>query len=937
MYIADIEEAVSEIAGNPLDGQEFPYQLMAAYGAPSAVITRTRNARSQSDVQGATMWRRKMHAAVCAPGTVEATLSALESSKATAKHKPRYILATDGSVLSARDMKLDDTEHCEFHELGDRFTFLIAMAGYSRYREAEENPVDVKASARLSKVHDALIVADPEWGDIARRHDLNMFMTRLIFCMFAEDTGIFEEKLFERTLNDMGGHYGEEIQRVLSALFLAMNTKDAERGGQPGWATKFPYVNGGLFSGSLDVPKFNREAHRHLVEAAKLNWRFINPDIFGSMIQVIVDPKQRHEAGMHYTSVPNILKALDPLFLNDLRAEVERKPLADKSKEKRRLQAILHRLSKIRVFDPACGSGNFLIIAYREMRHIEMRVLERLRDLTGEAPGIWSHVELGNFYGIEINDFAAETAKLSLWVAKYQQDKLHEAAFGRASPPLPMQDVGRISTDNALRVDWLDVCPLPMKKAGDVTFDLADVGPAHDAQEVPDNEVETYIVGNPPYLGRAKQTEEQKATLEGVLSEDIRSWKSLDLVSGWFMKAVQYIATFPNVESALVTTNSICQGQHVALLWPVLLEKGVEIGFAHTSFKWTNNASKNAGVTCVIVDLRRPSNAPKMLLDFEGFKQDASNITPYLTVGENVFVGQASRPIDKKLPRMRFGNMPLDGGNLIFSEIEKSNILANYPQSKTLFRELYGSQEFIQGKPRYCAWIPDKQSLKLAKSIKPIAKRVRQTCEWRSDAKRDAGTQKHADRPHEFREMHSPNEHLLIIPSVSSERREFLPVGYLDNDQVVSNLAFALYDAPIWCLSVLASRLHILWIEAVCGKLETRLRYSNTLGWHTFPVPHLTKASKATLTKCAENILVARARLGGTLAELYDPDKMPAELREAHRVNDEALEALYTRSTFRSDADRLNHLFKRYVRMIAKENGEAIKPDPELDFESTGA
>ena len=935
MYIADIEEAVSRIAAAPFDRASFAFDLIAAYDAPPATVTRIRNnTQNATDVEGGVLWRQKLHILVCDRGQVEAALDRLRASRATTSQRVQFIAATDGVEFAARDLRADDAIFCTFAELGDRFGFFLPLAGYSRYKAAEENPIDIKAANRLSRLYDALIAENQEWAGDDMRHAMNLFMTRIIFCLFAEDTGIFRENLFARTINEQGGHSGEEMVRVLAALFTAMSTREAERGELPQWAARFPWVNGGLFTGEMQIPRFSRTAYRTLCEAAGLRWNEINADIFGSMIQVIVDPAHRHETGMHYTSVPNILKVLDPLFLDDLRAEASRQALADGSREKARLKALLNRLSKIRVFDPACGSGNFLVIAYQELRTIERQVLDRLRALTGHAPGVWSHIELHNFYGIEVSDFATETAKLSLWIAKFQMDRAHRDVFGSAPPALPLSDSGKIVCFNALRLDWREVCPpATITRNRQKMFDLATIADVHGTETVPDEEAETYIVGNPPYIGARKMSDDQKADLRLIAANLTDRWTNLDYVAGWFIQAQRYGSAVPRTGFAFVATNSLCQGQQVPTLWPVLFDGQLAIRFAHRSFKWVNNAAKNAGVTCVIVGLDREPDGSRALFD-GSLKQVVDRINAYLLPLPNIYVEERNNPI-ADFPDMDFGNMPLDNGNLLLESHEVAPFFED-DAAKCFVRRIVGSKEVIHSLDRFCLWIEHNQ-IEAAMQVEAIASRIEATRNFRLASRRPQ-TRVKAEAAHRFGEVRQRlAEHIIVVPSASSEKRPYLPVDFLPGKTIVSNLAFMMFDAPLWTISVIASRMHLLWIETVCGKLETRYRYSNTLGWHTFPIPALSAKDKERLEACSEAILLARAEAGGTLAELYDPACMPEGLKEAHRANDDAVERIYTDRPFRSDADRLNHLFRRYARMIAAERGEEVAPEFDLDMERQAA
>lgn len=527
MNAVEIEEAVAELIQQPYEPVAFITGFMAAYGASATTITRLKGGDGNtSDLADGILWKKWIHFQPAAGGQASNVLDAIEASRKTAQGKVRYAITTDGTEFAARDLKTGEALFCPLPDLENRFGFFLPIAGIDRYEVADENPVDIKATGRLAKLYDALIAENPDWATDARRHDMNQFMTRVIFCLFAEDTGIFPDNIFSETLTTRCSAHPENIAATLETMFEVMNLndKDGSRDGQPAWACAFPYVNGGLFAGSSKAPEFDWMGWRYLRDAGKLDWKEINPDIFGSMIQSIVNTDQRGELGMHYTSVPNILKVLNPLFLDGLSEEVK---AGWDSKSK--LQAILKRLMKIRVFDPACGSGNFLVIAYREMREIEIRVLQRLQEMTGEMAGLWSHVELKNFFGIEIGDFAAETAKLALWIAQHQMNKRFENAFGRIPAELPLREGGNILAANALRVDWLDVCPASSDKT-----------------------IETFVVGNPPYLGRQKQTKDQKDDKKIVLSQKIRNYKSLDYVSGWVVKCTEYCNLIENSEFCLV-------------------------------------------------------------------------------------------------------------------------------------------------------------------------------------------------------------------------------------------------------------------------------------------------------------------------------------------------------------------------------------------------
>ncbi len=886
MNPAEIYDALAALAAKPYDPVEFPFDFaLATDNAPATVAKLKGGTFNKSDLPGGVLMNQKFHFAPALTGMAAVTLDALRANKRTLKHKPAILIATDGGEIAAEHPKSGDTLHCAFTELGDRFGFFLPAAGKERYRAAEENPVDVKVSGKLAKLYDALIRRNPDWATDARRHDMNQLMTRLIFCLFAEDVGIFPDNQFSRLIFTHAGDKGEGMREVLISAFTAMNTPRNSRDALPAWAREFEYVNGGLFAGGIDAPVFDPPSARYLRDVSAENWKGINPDIFGSMIQSVADAKLRSELGMHYTSVPNIMKVLGPLFLDDLDAEIEKA-----WERERALRQVLDRIAKIRVFDPACGSGNFLVVAYRALREREIRVLTRLAELTGGAQTeMWSVVPIRNFYGIDLADFAVETAKLALFIAEYQANTLFQQAFGRKPADLPLRDAANVVCDNALRLNWERVCP------------------------VPEDGGEVFIAGNPPFLGKAQQEDDQKADKDAVFSGVTKNYKAFDYVAGWFYKAGQYISG-RNARAALVSTNSIVQGAAVSTVWPLVLGAEREIFFAHRTFKWRNNASANAAVMCVIVGMRNRSAAQKTLIDGE-LSFGAANINTYLLDAPDVFV-EPERQSIFGLPEMLFGNMPRDGGHLILDDADRASLLAD--GFGEFVKTYMGSEEVVKGFKRYCLWITDDRVVE-ARKHPIIDQRLIRVAEMRADSDAES-TRSFAAAPHRFVQIQGvAQHHSILVPSVTSERRPYLPFERASDDTIASNLNFALYDAPDWCMALIASRLHLVWIGAVCGRLESRFRYSNTLGWNTFPIPKFTEDQLDALTKSAMAIL--RCRYGhypATIAELYDPDKMPDDLRAVHKANDDLLESMYIGRPFRNDTERLEHLFKLYAARVKK-------------------
>ena len=745
---------------------------------------------------------------------------------------------------------------------------------------------------------------------------MNHFMARLVFCFFAEDTDIFiGEGLFTKTVEQMSERDGSNTDEVLETIFRAMNIEIAGRANAqprlPNWANGFPYVNGGLFSGSTDVPRFTRMARTYLLHAGGLNWREINPDIFGSMIQAVADDEERGALGMHYTSVPNILKVLNPLFLDDLRAQ-----LTEAGDNERKLLNLRKRMARIRVFDPACGSGNFLVIAYKQMREIEAEINRR----RGERH-LGSEIPLTNFRGIELRDFPAEIARLALIIAEFQCDVLYRGQKDALAEFLPLDTQNWIVCGNALRLDWLSICPPTGTGVKLVANDLFET-PLNQTEIDFENEGgETYICGNPPYLGFTWQSTVQKQEMEAIFEHRMNGWRSLDYVAGWFMKAADY-GVYTNAGTAFVATNSICQGEQVPLLWPLIFASGHEVVFAHTSFKWANLASQNAGVTVVVVGISRRTGQKRKLIGDDGnglvAMREVDRINAYLVPGSNIVVKAVPRLANgSDKAAMVWGNKPTDGGHLSLTAEERRVLLAESPSAESFLRPYFGAAEYIRGLERFCVWVNDAEA-KRAEQIPSLRRRFDEVRVFRA-ASKAAETRPAADYPHRFRQIQDvATNHTLIVPQVSSERRGYLPVGLLPPRSIVSNLAFALYDAPLWNMALIASRLHLVWIGTVCGKLKTDFRYSNTMGWNTFPVPLLTEQNKTDLTACAEDILLAReAHFPATIADLYAPDTMPENLRHAHDRNDEVLERIYIGRRFKNDTERLEKLFELYTKMAA--------------------
>ncbi len=913
MNAVEIEQAITNLADQDFDAAEFPFAFLEAFGNKATTIKRLRSKKGSSnasDIEGGVLQRSNIHIAVCAEGKVTETLGKLKASPTTGKAKAKFVLATDGNWLEAEDLISGETVACAYKDFPNHFGFFLPLAGITTVKQIRNNAIDIQATSRLNRLYVELLRVNEDWSSDERRHDMNHFMTRLVFCFFAEDTDIFNgDDLFTATIEQMSDSRSNNTEHVIGELFRAMDTaiEDRDAADLPRWANVFPYVNGGLFAGNKETPKFSRIARSYLLHVGSLDWKAINPDIFGSMIQAVADDEERGELGMHYTSVPNILKVLNPLFLDNLREQLE-----EAGDNSRKLLNLRKRIAKIRVFDPACGSGNFLVIAYKEMRAIENEINKK-RGETHQK----SEIPLTNFRGIELRDFPAEIARLALIIAEYQCDVLYRGQKDALAEFLPLNAMNWITYGNALHLDWLSICP-PTDTAVKLVADDLFETPLEQAEIDFENEGgETYLCGNPPYAGLSSQTNSQKNDLASLFEGKTKYWKSFDYVSGWLYKSAHYMS-HSNSVSAFVTTNSVCQGQQVPMLWPFIIGHGVEIKFAHTSFKWSNLASNNAGVTVAIIGLGLQGNEKKKLFTIDadcGISEKETNcINPYLIAGPEVFVQPLSIPVDGR-PKMFWGNKPTDGGNLILGSDEVAVIVAQDKRSQKFIRPYFGSSEYIRGKNRYCIWVTDEE-YEEANHIPALSCRFEEVREFRALSKAKE-TRPAAQYPYRFRQIQgTPGELALIVPIHTSENRDFLPVGLLPYGSIISNAAYAIYDASLWSMSLIASRLHLVWIATVCGKLKTDFRYSNTMGWNTFPIPKLTEKNKEDIAHCAEDILLAReAHFPATIAELYNPENMPEDLRHAHERNDEVLERIYIGRKFKNDTERLEKLFDLYTKM----------------------
>lgn len=879
MSVIEYEDKIAEIV-NREDHSDFLYELLDVYDIPRATITRLKTgSQNLTKRPGEIHLKNRVWFKEARNGNLFDAFVEVEQQVNELSAKPRYLLVTDFDGVLAKDTKTQEPLDIKFKELPQHFDFFLAWKGIEKVDFQKENHADIKAAERFARLYDVVRKENNITDD---RRGLDLFLTRLLFCLFAEDTDIFNRNSFTNSIKTLTIEDGSDLNKFFSELFVVLD-KD-EREDVPSYLKVFPYVNGQLFSEPHKELIFSTKSRKLIIESGELlNWAKINPDIFGSMIQAVATDESRSQLGMHYTSVPNILKVIKPLFLDDLNEAFEQ---AYNSMDK--LNLLYERIGKIKFFDPACGSGNFLIITYIELRRLEMKILLRQRELT-EFVMYLPSVTLDQFYGIEIDEFAHDVAKLSLWIAEHQMNmELEEIFNDKVRATLPLQSAGDIRCANAIRVDWVNVCP------------------AQNSEEI-------YVFGNPPYLGSKKQNKEHKSDMLSIF-ENVKNGKMLDYISAWFYLGAKY-SSVTNAKVAFVSTNSITHGEQVYTLWDQLFKFNIQINFAYKSFKWTNNAKSNAAVFVVIIGFGPINYKVNKYLFVDETKKLASTISPYLTDGENVLVSSRTKPISD-LPRLRFGNMPNDGGGLLFTISEYADAIDKYPELVPYFKKFIGSVEFINGGLRYCLWLDDKKYEEI-KSNPLIQKRIQISRSHREKSK-DKGTNKLGLTPWKFRDTHETNKYSIVVPSVSSENRFYIPMGLASSDVILSNLIYVIYDADIYLLGILMSRMHMTWVKAIGGRLKTDYRYSAGLCYNTFPLPELSTRRKNEIMEAVVEIIDIREETGGTLAELYNPGTMPLDLRIAHKKLDGIVDRAYRKRVFETDEERLGLLLKMFQEITGQ-------------------
>jgi len=799
---------------------------------------------------------------------------------------PRYVLVCDFTNFILHD--LEENERVEFtldkfHENIQYFGFI---AGYKRKTYASEDPVNIEAAERMGRLHDSLRETGYEG------HDLEVYLVRLLFCLFAEDTGIFEKGLFQEYIETHTKEDGSDLAMHLARIFDILNKPADKRVKNLNESLKvFPYVNGQLFEERLDFAEFDSKMREMLLQACALDWSKISLAIFGSMFQSVMNPEERRNLGAHYTSEKNIFKLIEPLFLDELRAEFEKCGNSIK-----KLQQFHQKLAKLTFLDPACGCGNFLIITYRELRLLELEVLKKLQKKDQLVTDISSLVQVNvdQFFGIEYDEFPARIAEVAMWLTDHQMNVRVSEELGNYFTRLPLNVSPTIVHGNALRVDWKSI--ISPKKLN-------------------------YILGNPPFYGKQYRTPEQREDLKLTFNGDFKGAGVLDYVTAWYLLAAKYIQN-TNIRCAFVSTNSISQGEQTGLLWNRLFKTyAIKIHFAHRTFKWSNEASGNAAVHCVIIGFGQRKDVTKYIFEYETVTSEpkrieAKNINPYLLDGNDVAVLKRMKPVGG-VPEMRFGNMANDGGNLILNEDELREFLDKEPEAKKYIRPLLGSVEFINKKKRYCLWLKGASPTEL-KKLPLVRERLAKVKKVREKSSRKA-TQALAKFPALFGEVRQPEGDYLLVPRVSSENRYYIPIGYINSQTIVTDRCAFVEDTSIFLFGVLTSAMHMTWVKYTCGRLKSDYNYSIQIVYNNFPFPRdVSAAQKKKVETAAQGVLDARALFPeSSLAELYDPLTMPPELLKAHQKLDKAVDNCYRPQPFPQERNRIEFLFELYEAYTA--------------------
>jgi len=805
------------------------------------------------------------------------------------KELPRYIVVSDFARFRLYDLEADTEFEFPLEELPQHITSFGFIAGYESRTFSEQDPVNIDAAERLGKLHDKLFAIGYEG------HKLEVYLVRLLFCLFADDTGIFMPRnAFEDFINTRTSEDGSDLAARLNELFEVLNTSPEKRlRNLDEQLAAFPYVNGKLFEEHLRTASFDREMRDLLLWCCHLDWGMISPAIFGSLFQGIMDAKVRRNLGAHYTSEKNILKLISALFLDDLKAEFERVKT-----QPAKLRVFHDKLGSLNFFDPACGCGNFLVITYREIRLLELEVIKRLykrdqQQLSMDAVAHYVKVDVDQFHGIEIEEWPAQIARVAMWLIDHQMNLLVGQAFGDALVRIPLVKSANIANKNALRIEWDEVVPA---------------------------ERCSFVLGNPPFVGAKMMDDAQRADIQFALA-GIKNLGLLDFVSAWYIKAARYAK--PSTRCAFVSTNSITQGEQTGVLWPVMLDMGIHIHFAHRTFQWRNEAKGVAAVHCIIVGFSKTTPTKRVIYDYLDIRGEAqviaaNNINPYLVDAPDVVLHKRTKPLCK-VPKIGIGNKPIDGGHYLFSAEERDEFIKAEPQSAPWFFRWLGAEEFINGLERWCLWLGNCPPHEL-RSMPLALKRIEAVKQFRL-ASKSPPTRKLAQTPTRFHVENMPAHEYLLIPRHSSQTRPYLPIGFIEPTILSGDANLVIADGSIYVFAILSSTMHNAWIRTVCGRLKSDIRYSAGIVYNNFPWPtEPTQAQVKSIEAAAKEVINVRAQFDEScLADLYDPLTMPPELMTAHRELDRAVDLAYVsaggKKTWKSDAERVAFLFELYLKL----------------------